>query len=583
MDMGKSWSFRRLYQPIYRTLRVDILTLFLSLFIVSFSFIIFFTYIKHKSSIEAFSLGTVSRASSVILEKVEALVLDAKRIPWITDSILWNIKDISADNEDLILYLLRVVQVESNFSHIFVSSTEGNFIGASDLRYSTQHNYMTNNRQSLPSNARFSLFFVDKAKGPNKNTWIYFDENLQPICSEEYVGDAYDPRQRPWYIGAMQAKGAYWTNVYSFYATGDMGISVSQPLYDKSGNIIGVTGVDLTFTLLSEFLNEQKVGESGHVFLLDNEGENLIDERYTHSSISAQSVAKARSLYLNSQQTSFLFESQGIKYLAYVDKIPVIRGKHWLIMIIVPHMDFFTEIYQTQKMVSLIAVLVLTVSGTLVFYFSNRISKPIVALSQEVDKIKRLDLTSQMRVESNIKEIMLIDNSIATLRTALGWFACYVPRKVVQQLIEKGEEIALGGEKKEITVLFSDIASFTSYSEENPTETVMEFLAEYFDRLSKIILQEEGIIDKYVGDGIMAFWGAPLETGDHAIKACNTAICCQAYLEEFNKKRKHLGLQEFFTRIAIDTGTVIVGNIGTLERMNYTAIGDTVNTAAHLQ
>ena len=177
----------------------------------------------------------------------------------------------------------------------------------------------------------------------------------------------------------------------------------------------------------------------------------------------------------------------------------------------------------------------------------------------------------------------MMDASIAALRNGLRSFARYVPRKIVEQLLEKEEEIKLGGEKKEITVLFSDIAGFTTISESHSVEDAMSFLSEYYDPLSKIIIEEQGIIDKYIGDGIMAFWGAPLEIQNPAAHACTAAIRCQSFLKEFNAKRKEKGLPELVTRIAINTGKAIVGNVGTSERMNYTAIGDVVNTAAHLQ
>lgn len=583
----KKFSVKNLIRPLHRTLQVDILSLFLSLFIFSFAFVIFFTYTKHKKAIEEFSLGTVSRVSNIVLEKIKALIVDANRFPTITDSLIWNKSDITIENKDLVLYLLRVIQSENDFSHIFAASKEGNFLGASDLQASSQHNYMTNPSKPLPQEARYSVLYVDNTSKPSKVVWHYIDKNLEPICYEESFTQTYDPRLRPWYEGAMNTKGVYWSDVYTYFATGDKGISVSQPLYDEQGNIFGVTGVDLSFTLLSQFLALQYVGKTGQVFLLHGRGgEELIthgSKDDVHRNISHDAVLAAYRQYSAMRQKAFTFKNDGIQYLAYVDRIPVISGKYWLIMVIVPNADFFDEIMQTEESVTLITLGVLVISALLVYYLSKRISSPIVKLASEVNKIKQLDLASEVRVTSSIKEIILMDTSIAAMRNALRSFARYVPKRIVKQLIEKGEEIALGGEKKEITVFFSDIAGFTSFSEIHSTEVVMTLLSEYFDALSKIIIKEEGIIDKYIGDSIMAFWGAPLEIADHAIRACTAAIHCQAFLSKFNQKREEEGQSPLATRIAMNTGTVIVGNIGTLERMNYTVIGDVVNAAAHLQ
>jgi adenylate cyclase len=149
--------------------------------------------------------------------------------------------------------------------------------------------------------------------------------------------------------------------------------------------------------------------------------------------------------------------------------------------------------------------------------------------------------------------------------------------------MQRGEEITLGGEKREITIFCSDIAGFTTISEAYPTEILTPLLAEYFDALSKIILEAEGTIDKYIGDSIMAFWNAPTEMPDHAMKACLVALRCQALLHKLNQQRKENNQPEFQTRFGINTGMVIVGNVGTTERMNYTVIGDAVNIAFRLQ
>jgi len=586
MEKKNSESLRYLRRPFYRTLRIDILTLFLSLFIFSFAFVIFVTHVKQKKVIEAFSLGTIERASDIILERLKGVILDVKRFPIITDSIIWNEKDVDEDNQDLILFLLRIVKLEENFAHIFVATLDGNFISADDLEVSTQRMYITQPSKPLPKEARFSVFFVDSRVQPHKNIWQYYDVDLNPICYEEKVGDEFDPRQRPWFQDAIRNKGVYWSDVLTYYATGDRGISVSQPLYDKNGQIIGVTGVELSFVLLSQFFSHQKIGKTGQAFLLYSNGEELVSHgslEDVHKAISHSAIVAAYRKYSITHRKTFHFKSEGVKYLAYFDTVPVITDKNWLIAIIAPESDFFANITQMEEMVALITFGVLILSSILVFYFSKRISTPIVTLSKEIDKMKHLDLTSEMRVKSNIKEIILMDASIAALRNGLRSFARYVPRRIVKQLIEKGEEISLGGEKRQITVFFTDIAGFTSFSEANSTDNVMAFLTEYFDALSKLIIKEEGIIDKYIGDSIMAFWGAPMEIPDHAIKACRAALRCQAFLTGFNKKRKEEGKPELVTRIAINTGTVIVGNIGTQERMNYTVIGDTVNAAAHLQ
>src|SRR5689334_17727614 len=156
-----------IFFPIRRTLRVDILTLFLSLFIISFTFMIAFTHIKEKRAIESFSLGTIGRASDAILERMHEVMADATRYQTITDSFVWDQAHISITNEDLCTYLLRVVRIQRNFSRIFAASSDGNFLSANNLKESNQHTYMTNSLKPLPEQIKFSLLSVDNEHKPS--------------------------------------------------------------------------------------------------------------------------------------------------------------------------------------------------------------------------------------------------------------------------------------------------------------------------------------------------------------------------------------------------------------------------------
>ncbi len=160
-------------------------------------------------------------------------------------------------------------------------------------------------------------------------------------------------------------------------------------------------------------------------------------------------------------------------------------------------------------------------------------------------------------------------------------FSNFVSKVIVDELLKHPEMIKLGGERKEISVLFSDIRDFTSLSEKYQPEEIVNILNNYLSRMTATIFKYEGTLDKYVGDEIMAFWNAPLPQEDHAILSCLTALEMMNELGEFNKEmppeyRLNIG-------IGINTGDAIVGNMGSTSRMDYTLIGDTVNTGARLE
>lgn len=164
-----------------------------------------------------------------------------------------------------------------------------------------------------------------------------------------------------------------------------------------------------------------------------------------------------------------------------------------------------------------------------------------------------------------------------------GMFSQYVSKSIVNELLADPGKLKLGGEKKNLSVLFSDIAGFTTFAEKKEPEELVSFINEFLNEMTEIILSNGGTLDKYLGDAVMAFWGAPLEVEDHAYKACLTSLQMQDKLAELREKWSKEGEPLIRIRIGINTGDVIVGNIGGVKRFDYTVLGDDVNLASRLE
>jgi adenylate cyclase len=162
-------------------------------------------------------------------------------------------------------------------------------------------------------------------------------------------------------------------------------------------------------------------------------------------------------------------------------------------------------------------------------------------------------------------------------------FSHYMSDLLIQDLLKHPEKLRLGGEKRVLTVFFSDLAGFTSMSEKLTPEEVVTLLNRYLTAMTDIILASGGLIDKYEGDAIMAFWGAPLPQEDHSARACLAALENQARLVELRKEFAQMGLPPVFARIGINTGPMIIGNMGSSQRFDFTVIGDSVNLASRLE
>ena len=162
-------------------------------------------------------------------------------------------------------------------------------------------------------------------------------------------------------------------------------------------------------------------------------------------------------------------------------------------------------------------------------------------------------------------------------------FSRYLAPQVVNELIKNPSRLRLGGERRNMTTLFSDIRGFTTISEKMSPEQLTKFINRYFTVMTQIVFDHGGVIDKYIGDAVMAFWGAPLNDDKHALHGILTALGMMAGLREFNRESERLGEPIIDIGIGVNSGYVTVGNMGSERRFNYTVLGDNVNLASRLE
>ena len=244
--------------------------------------------------------------------------------------------------------------------------------------------------------------------------------------------------------------------------------------------------------------------------------------------------------------------------------------------------DYYIRVYKMKF--TFVFIGMFSVILPLVFWVTNAIRKPLYKVRDEILKLKDLDVGEHIEFKSNITEVNDMIDATDKVKTGLRSFAKYVPDKVVKQLISQGKDAKIGGEKEYVTILFSDIEGFTSISENNDVHEVVTSLNEYFDIYVHCLEESGATVDKFIGDAVMTFWNAPTKVENHEFVAVKTALEIVKEIDKLNDKWKLEGKKFIFkTRIGINCGDVIVGNIGSTNRINYTVTGDAVNLASRLE
>lgn len=427
---------------------------------------------------------------------------------------------------------------------------------------------------------------------------VAFDEHGNEMSeiidrSQPYTGFlTYDPRTRPWYLNAKKSGKTSWTDVYQLAARKTLGITTSTPVYDQIGKLKGVFSVNIQLNFLRNFIEKEKVSENGLSFIVTKSGKLVafphVVQYRSASLIDIHSIAfpwviHSFEEYKKLGSNVFNFEYDGKKYLAVYKQLPGAFEQNWIVGIVAPEDDFNGELHKTNRIVIGVSLIIFLLGVVLISKLVSQIVKPLKKLTDEIDKIKDFNLEGDSRIHTSIKEVLSISESFQAMKLGLRSFQKYVPATLVRQLIELGEDVRIGGVKRPLVVFFSDIVSFTPLAEKEEPEKLTKHLCDYFAELSRIISEEKGTIDKYIGDSIMAFWGAPLEQEFPAVLAAQAALRCKQRLLELNEAWKQAQIPIFRTRIGLHMGEAIVGNIGSNERINYTAIGDTINFASRLE
>ena len=425
--------------------------------------------------------------------------------------------------------------------------------------------------------------------------WYYLDENFITIDTEVKLTD-YDPRLRPWYINTSPEPVSQISKPYLFITSQLPGVTITYPVTNDKGEIRQIVGADITLDSVSEFLHDISATPNSSTFLVTKDGTVIATSTAEDLVISDQNNGRMRLLRVDELGSPLIKQALSNYLDSGAERLRLQQGKERilvhierresadiLLITLIPESDLHGPVLNliTKSLLLFLAITLLAVLA--IYWVSRNISRPILLLSKEVGHIQEFTLDDFKGVDTRITEVARMNDSLIAAVDALKSFGRYVPKGLVKNIIQNEGGAEIGGREIEITLMFTDIENFTTISEKLQPHQLMEQLSEYFDVLTGIISASGGTIDKYIGDSIMAFWGAPGAVDDGATAACLAAIEIQKELDELNDKWRAQGRAVMPTRIGIHSGKAIVGNVGSKDHINYSAIGDNVNVASRLE
>jgi adenylate cyclase len=401
----------------------------------------------------------------------------------------------------------------------------------------------------------------------------------------------YKVTDQEWYKKSIAEDEPSWFEVSAFPVGLRPSIAYAGPIdvYQKRQ---GVLAVIIENTRLAQFLSQLSVGKTGAAFILGRDGsviaapdpdaDEVQMQRHDQRLLPVAQMAlketgtAAGSANDKSRRMRMVTAGEG-----YAVTLTALDFAGWTLATVIPEAEFLGPIETTIRRLLVGLVFLVIAAGILSAWLARRvIAGPLIAVADELKHVERFELDRVRRHPSRVVELANLSTAIADMAGGLAAFRKYIPADLVRTLLREGVEARPGGSVRPLTVMFADIAGFTGLSE-RLGDRIIPLLSSYLDSVSREVSVHGGTIDKFIGDAVMAFWGAPMANPDHAVDACSAALACQQAL-------RASGLADDYgrpvkVRIGINSGDMLVGNIGSEVRLNYTVIGDAVNVASRLE
>lgn len=581
---------------VIRSYKSAFILVFTALMVVTVASVGYNAYRRASEISLNLSADIIGEMSEKIVNRTERIFEGARSILE-TNAVLFSGQGPPLSRDQVFRLFWRQLEIEPQLESVYAADPSGNF-----LQVREQPQIVTR--------------FIDVSGERTVEGLIYRNRDYEPIAHIN-GGGLYDPRDTNWYIGATAAQGnLYWSSLYRFSGTAMLGFTAAKAVYRQDGTLLTVVGVDIALERLSEFLAEQRGTRDSVALIVDRHG-NLVafpyqlilreradrkggDDLYKVDELADAWLVDAYASLRNGggsgtggtdavqapagrgraiREGYAVTRSQGVRYIAHTHRFPANWSEGWQLVVVVPEASLLSAASRMLSESVVISLILLISAVFLVSLLAFRLFEPMRRLVHNTELVKQLRLSEVQPVASRFREIQAMDRAICSMRQGLQSLSKFVPAAIARDLIQTGKEAKLGAEVVQITLFVCAMAEFSSFCCSLPPERITAILSILLDRFTRIVLRHRGTIDNYLGESILAFWGAPVAMGDGPERACRVALQCMRAEEDLHQEQPELFPIDTRNVFAIHFGRAIVGNIGSETRMNYTAIGDSVELA----
>jgi adenylate cyclase len=504
----------------------------------------------------------------------------------------------TTDADQLNRLFFSFLRSNKNISWVSYGKPNGDFLGA---------------QRRDDANYRIVKSLWDARAGHATRNEIYvaFDGGQYNYThTKDKPSDYYSPN-REWFTLAAARPGHVWTDVYVFATSGMPGINTATA--HRTGDTLeGVVSIAIELERISRYLKELAALRNGTAFIVDRNGQMVafkdpgevvaasqngeeprrrrLDESWNPQLRIAQAAVDANRIafYGLVNPRHMVYESDPSDGRYFVTLAPIGR-QNWIVGTVVRENDFLVTINDNWERSALAALGAMLLAGCAAIALAHWLfMAPLGNILRQTREVERFNLAAVHTVPTRIREIHDVSTAIHQMSTALHRMSLglqsvrrFLPAGLVEPLLSEGIAAVPGGERRTLTILFTNLSGFSAATE-RLGDRIVPLLSDYLGAMTEAIVEERGTVDKYVGAAVMAFWGAPAHNENHATDACRAALRCLDRMRTLEASWKEQKRPTLHGRIGINTGRVVVGNIGSAERLNYTVIGDPVNLTSHL-